>query len=300
MVSKDEKTLIFTIASQHCEELFIEWLVSLRTLGNYHGKVMALDYGIGNRAKLLATKLGAKLYRCKMPIIERTIVDYRFVDMLPIIEQHYRQYKLAHFDADIWFTSEISELFNELNDVPGCLYSIECRSELPHGFRGPQDSQTLKRNKARVDQLVRHCKGHINGGFVAGRYQPFVDKLIAMRTAFDNGWVIGRVNQYLINVLFDFDRDRANGNRWNCSIREAIKKGGEFFHIKNSKMLFQNGRWILDKIHVEKVVGLHLNTGRRKKIGASIEKTERFRKFHRELFHRTISDIENRQINLEA
>ena len=65
MVSKDEKTLILTSASETCEELFIEWLVSLRTLGNYHGKVMALDYGIGNRAKMLATKLGAKLYHCK-------------------------------------------------------------------------------------------------------------------------------------------------------------------------------------------------------------------------------------------
>ena len=51
--------------------------------------------------------------------------------------------------------------------------------------------------------------------------------------------------------------------------------------------------WILDNIHVEKVVGLHLNTGRIKKIGAGIKKTERFRKFHPGLFRRTISDIEN-------
>jgi hypothetical protein len=292
MISKREKVLILTIASQRCEKLFIEWLVSLRTLGNYHGEVLVLDYGIGHRERGLATKLGAKLYRCKMPIIERTIVDYRFVDMLPIIEQHYQQYKIAHFDADIWFTSEIGELFNELNEVPGCLYSIECRTILPNGGRGPQDSQTLKRNIAKVDQVIRHCKGHINGGFVAARYQSFVDKLTAMRTAFANGWDIYRVNQYLMNVLFDFDRDRANGNRWNCSIGEAIKKGGEFYHIKNSDMLLRNGRWILDNIHVEKVVGLHLNTGKKK--------TERFSKFYPTLFRRTISDIENRKINLEV
>ncbi len=292
MVSKGEKKLIFTIASQHCEKLFIEWLVSLRTLGNYHGEVMALDYGISNRAKMLATELGAQLYRCKMPTIERSIVDYRFVDMLPIIEQHYRQYKLAHFDADIWFTSEIGELFNELDDVPGCLYAIECRSKLPHGFRGPQDSETLKRNVARVDRLVKYCKGHLNGGFVAGRYQSFVDKLIAMRTAFDNGWVIQRSNQYLINVLFDFDRDRANGNRWNCSLGEALEKDGQFYHIKNSDMSFRNGRWILEKIHVEKVVGLHLNTGR--------EKTQCFSKFHPGLFRRTISAIDKHRRYLEV
>jgi hypothetical protein len=292
MVSKREKTLILTIASQHCEKLFIEWLVSLRTLGNYHGEVMVLDYGIGHRERVLATKLGAKLYRCKMPMIERTIVDYRFVDMLPIIEQHYRQYKIAHFDADIWFTSEIDELFNELDDIPGCLYSIECRTKLPNGGRGPQDPQTLKWNADKIDQVIRHCKGHINGGFVAARYQPFVDKLIAMRDAFANGWGIYRVNQYLINVLFDFDRDRANGNRWNCSIGEAIKKGGEFFHIKNSDMLLRNGRWILDRIHVEKVVGLHLNSGKKK--------TERFSKFHSRLFRHTISSLENGQIKLEV
>ena len=296
MVSKDEKTLIFTTASNHCEQLFIEWLVSLRTLGNYHGEVMVLDYGISNRSKMLATRLGVQLYHCKrVPNPEFLIVNYRFVDMLPIIEQQYRQYKLAHFDADIWFTSEINELFNEVNDVPGCLYSIECRSKLPNSGRGPQDSETLKRNEAKVDEVVRHCKGHINGGFVAARFQPFVDKLTAMRTAFaTNGWDINRrgVNQYMLNVLFDFDRDRANGNRWNCSISEAFKKYGEFYHIKNSDMLYQkSGRWIINKIHVEKVIGLHL-------VGP--KKTELFRKFHPELFHRTISNIENRQSNLET
>jgi hypothetical protein len=57
---------------------------------------------------------------------------------------------------------------------------------------------------------------------------------------------------------------------------------------------------IPEKIHVKKVVGLHLNTGTRKKIGAVIKKTERFRKFNPGLFLRTIFDIENRQINLKV
>jgi len=285
MVRQEEKTLIFTVASKRCEDFFIEWLVSLRTLGNYHGEVMALDYGIDDRTRMLAAKLGAQLYRCRMPQEERTIVDYRFMDMLPILEQHYRQYKMAHFDADIWWTSEVRELFQEVDEVPGCLYAIECRPSLGNGSRGPQDSQALERNAAKVDQVVKHCKGHINGGFVAGRYQPFVDKLMAMRTAFANGWGIGRANQYMMNVLFDLDCDRANGNRWNCSIREAIGKDGEFYHLKNSEMSFHNGKWTLDKIHVERVVGLHVcNRG---------PKTERFSKFHPELFRRTISDIEN-------
>jgi len=293
MVYKDEKTLILTSVSRYCEELFIEWLASLRTLGNYHDKVMVLDYGIGNRAKMLATKLGARLYPCKIPTAKYGIVNYRFVDMLPIIEQHYRQYKIAHFDADIWFTSDIGELFNELNDVPGCLYSVECSSKIFNDGWGPQDSQTLKLNMSKVDQVIRHWKGFINGGFVAGRYHPFVDKLTKMQSAYANGWRLSKwgVDQYLVNVLFDFDRDRANGNRWNCSIKEAIKRNGEFYHIKNSDMSLQNGRWVLDKIHVEKVVGLHL-------LGP--KKTQRFRKFHPTLFHHTISAIENRQINLEV
>jgi hypothetical protein len=247
---------------------------------------MVLDYGISNRAKMLATRLSAQLYHCKrVPNPEFLIVNYRFVDMLPIIEQQYREYKIAHFDADIWFTSEINELFNEVNEVPGCLYSVQCRSKIMFGG-GPRNSWI--RNRAKVDQVIRNCKGHINGGFVAARYQPFVDKLIAMRTAFaTNGWDTNRwgVNQYMLNVLFDFDRDRANGNRWNCSIKEAIEKYHEFYHIKNSDMLLRNGRWVLDKskrIRVEKVVGLHLNTAN-KKI------KERFSKFHPGLFLRTIS-----------
>ena len=57
---------------------------------------------------------------------------------------------------------------------------------------------------------------------------------------------------------------------------------------------------ISEKIHVEKVVGLHLNDGRRKKIGSGSKKTKRFRKYHPGLFLRTISDIENRQRYLEV
>jgi hypothetical protein len=284
MVRQDEKTLIFTIVSPRHEDFFLEWLVSLRTLGDYHGAVMALDYGISDRTGLLATRLGARLHRCRMPEEERTIVDYRFVDMMPILTQHYRQYKLAHFDVDIWFTSEVSELFQEVDEVPGCLFATECRTSLLSGGRGPQDTQAVARNAAKVEQVVRHCRGHINGGFVAGRYQPFVDKLTAMRTAFAQEWEIGRVNQYLINVLFDLDRDRANGHRWNCSLREAFRKDGAFYHLKNSDMSFRNGQWMLDKIQVERVVGLHLNL-------AGI-KTERFSKFHPGLFRRTISDVQ--------
>ena len=284
MVSMDEKTLILTSASRQCEDLLIEWLASLRTLGNYHGKVMVLDYGIGDRAQTAAMKLGAQLYPCKKPNPEKVIVNYRFVDMLLIIEQHYRQHKIAHFDADIWFTSEISELFDEVNEVPGCLYSVECRSKLFNHGRGPQDSQTLKRNITKVNRVIRHCKGHINGGFVAARYQPFVDKLTAMRTAYANGWDLNvwGTDQYLANVLFDFDRDRANGNRWNCSVEEVIKKDGEFYHIKNSDMLLHHGHWALDKrrIHTEKAVGLHL-------FGS--KKIKRFSKLHPELFLRTVS-----------
>jgi len=287
MLRQDEKTLIFTIASHRCEDFFLEWLVSLRTLGDYHGEVMALDYGISDRTRLLASQLGARLYRCRMPEEERMIVDYRFLDMLPILEQQYRHYKLAHFDADIWFSGEVREVFQEGDEVPGCLYAIECRSSLKSGGRGPQDAQAIARNADKVDQVVKHCKGHINGGFVAGRHQPFVDKLIAMRTAFMNEWGISRVNQYLLNVLFDLGRDRANGNRWNCSMREAIRKDGEFYHLKNSEMSFHNGQWILGKIHIERVVGLHLNL-------AAI-KAERFSKFHPGLFHRTISTLEKRK-----
>jgi len=49
MVSMYEKTLTLTSASQRCEQLFIERLARLRTLGNYHGEVVVLDYGIDNR-----------------------------------------------------------------------------------------------------------------------------------------------------------------------------------------------------------------------------------------------------------
>ena len=285
-VSKCEKTLIFTSASQKCDQLFIEWLVSLRTLGNYHGEVLVLDYGITNETRTLATKLGAQLYRQKTTDRrEEGIVNYRFVDVLPIIEQRYRQYKIAHFDADIWFTGDIAELFNKLDEVPGCLYSVEHCIKLPNAFRGPQDPQTLKWNMVKVEEVIRRSKGHINGGFIAAQYHPFINKLTKMRNAYADGWQIDQwgVDQYLTNVLFNFDLDHADGYRWNCGFKDILKKDGDFYHTKHTGMTLQNGHWVFDKmIREEKVVGLHLNRNEYKY-------KERFSKYHSELFRRTIS-----------
>ena len=102
--------------------------------------------------------------------------------------------------------------------------------------------------------------------------QLFIERLARLRTL---GNYHGEV------VVLDYGID----NRWNCSIKEVIKKNGGFYHTKNSDMLLQNGRWILDKkkrISVEKVVGLHLNLGLKKE-------NERFSQLHRALFRCIIS-----------
>ncbi len=281
----DEKTLVFTSVGLGYDQLCLDWLVSLRTLGRYEGEVLILDYGIRDETRVVAQTLGAQLYRCECAGPKLAIVNRRFVDVLPVLEQRYPQYKIAHFDADIWFTEDVNRLFQELDEIPGCLYSVETRGHLENAGHGPQDKETLDANITKVRKVIVSCKGHINGGFMAGRYESMIGKLAQMRAAYEHGWQVSEfgVDQYLTNVLFDFARDSARGYRWNCAIHEATQKDDGFYHRKLTGMLLQDGHWkCIERIREEKVVGLHL-CGRG-------EKTETFRKYNRGLFRQTIAD----------
>ncbi len=284
-VGQPMKTLVFTSASRGDERLLSEWLASLRSLGDYQGEVLVLDYGLSEEGRAMSTALGARLERLQAGHGgEAAPVNDRFVDARPIIERHFRRHAIAYFDVTGWFQGTIAPLFDELDRVPGCLYSVRSAARLDPGGYGPPDRTTRASNAAKVTQVISRCKGPIHGGFVAGRYRPFVEKLTRLERAYADGWPADSsgVNPYLVNVLFDFGRDRADGYRWSCSVDEARRReDGSWYHHKHSDMWLRGDRWVVGTTREEQVVGVHL---------PDRQETERFSSCYPELFRRTIAE----------
>lgn len=152
------------------ESLIWEWLASLRTLGAYSGEVLIFDYGMPQR---LVDALKERNVRVeKLP--QRStfeISNYRNIDTIDILDE-YKSYKIAHYDADIWFQSPIFRMFDDIPDY-GMLFAIErgrtCR------FRG--DSTCLKKH----EDNQKFFGGFVFGGFMAGRHLQYMMFLRTMK-----------------------------------------------------------------------------------------------------------------------
>jgi len=293
-----EKTLIFTAGSRGVESLLVEWISSLRTLGNYDGAVLVLDYGLTETAVAFLAACDVDVVPCKVaqeadpnqskwrrPVGgEKAIVNYRYLDADPVLRERYQGYAIAHFDADIWFQDDVNPIFRRLSQLSGCLFAIELGS-LPGDRWGPPDEQTRALNEAKVQRVIEEHHGHINGGLMAGRYGPFMSKLGQLLRAFEGGWDwhTEGCDQYLLNVLLDEERDSVDGQTWNCTKRQAVRGEDGIFRCKTPEMYRQRTSPGSDDA---KVVGLHV-LGRRKN-------EFRFLRFHRELLERFVAQAFSR------
>lgn len=178
------KTLIYTtfyVKNPSYESLIWEWLISLRTLGNYKGEIVIFDYGMPQELvnKLKNFKLGApKIIKLKQTD-HYIISNRRNIDVIPHLEK-YKDYLIAHFDADIWFQRDISPLWEDCLNVEGVVVGKEvgrtCR------YRGPENEFEHYNNQ----QIM--FGGFIFGGFIAGNYKAYIAKLKQMKHLFEGSW----------------------------------------------------------------------------------------------------------------
>lgn len=212
------KTLIYTtfyVKNPSYESLIWEWLISLRTLGSYSGEVIIFDYGMPESlvSKLEAFSLGApKIIKIEDPADSGTISNWRNIDVIPYLEE-YKDYMIAHFDADIWFQRDISILWEELKGVEGCYFGIEsgrsCR------YRGPGDNSV----RARYDFIQSSLGGFVFGGWIGGKQKAYLKKLNQMKDLWSSSWAITEwgTDQSMITYLIDTSVDNIDGTKYGCS-----------------------------------------------------------------------------------
>jgi hypothetical protein len=243
----DKKTVIYTtfyVKNPSYESLIWEWLISLRTLGNYKGEVIIFDYGMPKNLvkKLLNFQLGAPTI-IKLPTTSFDIIsNRRNIDVIPHLEK-YKGYSFAHFDADIWFQRDVSPLWEDCNNTKGVVLGKEvgrtCR------YRGPIEELN------HYEKQQQEIKGFIFGGFIAGKYEYFLNKLKHMKSLFEGTWkpmIEWGSDQAMITHIADLENDNLEGIIYGSSIY--------FCDLQDKILCNSNDK---DYIHQNKeVIGIHV------------------------------------------
>lgn len=243
-------TLIYTTfyaKNKNYESLIWEWIISLRTLGNYQGEVLIFDYGMSDEliSDLKSFKLGApKIIKIENPSESFYISNWRNIDVIPHLEK-YNDYLIAHFDADIWFQTDISILWDELKNIEGCYFGVEtgrrCR------YRGPEDIDVIKK----YDEIQNKLDGFVFGGWIGGKQTSFLNKLRKMKELWDNDWTITEwgTDQSMITYLIDLNVDNIDGIKYGCSYY--------FCKEKLDNLVVDMNRHTY-KYQDEKAIGIHI------------------------------------------
>lgn len=236
---QNEKTLIFTSASPNMTIFLLEWIISLRKIGNYKGKIIILDYGIDVYIKKAISVFDVRFIEClKRKTLDSYIVNTRYIDIIPILEEdQYYNYIVAHFDVDIWFQDDINDVFLYADTINGCLFASEMTEARP--YRGPENEKIKSAMEKKYDLLYEKYSGHINGGFVCGNIKKVTEKLKKFKELISNLFFIPDfgTDQFAFNYLFDDKKDKADGYKWNCVPKNAIFKNGYWYtkEFKNYK-----------------------------------------------------------------
>ena len=215
--SMNTKTLVYTtfyVKNPSYESLIWEWLISLRTLGNHKGEVIIFDYGMPQELidKLNNFELGAPTI-IKLPESENGLIsNRRNIDVIPHLEK-YKDYMFAHFDADIWFQRDISPLWEDCSNTQGVVVGKEvgrmCR------YRGPANEEEHFQKQQDI------FKGFIFGGFIAGKYEPYLNKLKYMKNLFETTWkptIEWGTDQAMITHITDPKVDYVEGIIYGASV----------------------------------------------------------------------------------
>ncbi len=244
------KTIIYTtfnVKNPGYESLIWEWLISLKTLGKYKGKIIIFDYGMPEDlvTRLNSFKLGAPIIiPIEDPADSGTISNWRNIDVIPHLKK-YKNHMFAHFDADIWFQEDVNLLWEELEDTKGCYVGVEmgrsCR------YRGPEDNIVLEKYNNNQHKLG----GFVFGGWIGGKYNSYLNKLNQMKDLWDNDWGIREwgTDQCMITYLADFEKDNLNGIKYGCS--------WYFCDIREDGIYVDMSKYP-NESHGKKVIGVHI------------------------------------------
>lgn len=281
-----KKQLIITAISENKVDYLYDFLISLKEIADFKGEVVVLGYKLSFATISFINYFGAKHIACSVSDNYK-IVNTRLLDVYNFLKQSdYKDFDVVLFDADIWFNASLNELFYEVSHIEGCYYGTEYRPdffEFGKG-RGPGDEISEKENLEKMTQVVSAFKGHINAGMMAASYQSFVNKLEEYLSKTNSGYDVNiwGIDQYLYNLLFDFEKDCATGKKWNGILNDIIIEDNDYY----LKQYSDNGNGVfIDKEQKANVIHCY------GVFSPEEQKPYRFSHFHYPLFSANMKNI---------
>lgn len=160
--------LIITAASSGTEDLLLDFLISIRNEGEYEDKILLIDYGIFPEfSNWIVKKFNVIIKKCN---ISGYITNTKYLDLVEILKNEYKNYVVILSDADIWFEAPIEPLFKEYeNSSKDILFDFRPRPEnkrykLLEKINFIKDQDYINKIIENIDFL----KGHISSGFLIG------------------------------------------------------------------------------------------------------------------------------------
>jgi ADP-heptose:LPS heptosyltransferase len=218
-VSSENKNVIVTWANDKNKTFLSEFIVSLRTLGNYFGKLIVIDYGLPNMFK---EKFNENIEYLSYDSNGLNIETHKLISALDIT----RKYKnVVLLDADMWFQGDINNIFNEIEHSEGIL----CSSEINPFFFNFQKRMfhNLKNFDLHVDKIykIKEAFGaQLNAGFIAGKGEVLFNRLSKFISMLENGELKKEwgSDQMFLNIDFDFEKDNGYMTEYNTIITNAV------------------------------------------------------------------------------
>lgn len=140
------------------------------------------------------------------------VVNYRYMDIIDILKNNYKGYLTAHFDVDMWFQDSIDILFCKLNTISGCMQtpSFDNNNIFNNRFINRtlfliKDEGLKQRIENKTNEIISQYKGHLSGGFLAGKSEAIIKKLLPFKEGVLNRtWPnIRGSNQTYLNYSFN-------------------------------------------------------------------------------------------------
>lgn len=231
------KNVILTSASFNMSSYLIEFCFSLRKIAKFSGDVIILGYGLGLVPGLLEilNKLSIEVINCEFRNGNtRSVAITRFFDMTFLRNREYDN--ILHLDCDMWFQTNIDEVFNIINSSNGCVYVCE-QNKTGLFFRGPDHLLQIFQNK--IKNMINKYGGHINIGFMGGKKDIFLNKLDKFINSYSSlEWLtVWGTDQSLAVYYFNED-DVVINNIWNLTLDIAtIYKNKLYYNGEEGKII---------------------------------------------------------------
>ena len=143
-------------------EMLVPFILSLRSTG-YDGHVVAIDGGLSERKRALLREAGVHL----APASPDHDLSYgRYLEVARICAGNPSLEKVALYDADIWFCSNVFDLFEHVREdkLYVCRDPVFC-SFIYEPLIGPRREENTRRV---FDDVVARYGGALQAGLVAG------------------------------------------------------------------------------------------------------------------------------------